>query len=938
MSASIPGPLVNANLPALAHHRYALRGLREGFLYVQYEKHPRDPELIWHIYQITDEGRVSIINHEAMVADKEGKTREPEGTLVEEPVPTPCSRAIYIENPLLQQKVWLAFSDTLWSRETLARMESNGEDRDKRMHCFEPKQWIIDKAYDGAVAATSKNISKVIEYSKRSHYANLIGEYTGDISQPDGSFNDAHLAQCTTINQLDLDTGVFALLEQGVRGAALHQYGKSKAMEEALQKIPNANTIPPVMIALDDSAGIAYELNGFCAEPAGYLEQYQQERELQLHALRCITGAQDMMKKHAVRKLHIKGMGHQMTQEAFDHIGGLENNPAYHNAEVIPFTDEYGVEKLHVIEERYLTSWKHRHSSSQFHAWDDYKDDVNESGMNTFAAHYDRIKYETERLMNERTEDLVTWLKATPFVDSLVEYDKTNLNDGNNCVDTIGCAINGMTASVSGQALIDEWVSSLQVTDENLLWRAIGINHEETLAEVQTLLDKMAQHTGAQTVAAALFIVTQLENSLDNVAKASIKSMQLFALAQKSQARSNQRGGIEKLFTTVNQRLIKPFIAPGTDLATGLVMQATLMARSGIRWWGLKKHINDGLTANKAAYQQEKADIRAKFDNNDWKAYQKNSTIDRKKDKFNELDKLLKELDFDNSPATVREKNTLYNTWLSRLNTDRDELKQRHKTLLGDLDSRGKINDMAFVRFNTLVSILQGVAIWGLLNDLENEHDSERKKQLQLSLMLMGFSAAATLTDTVGIVGDMYKAPGSKALFSTGVKVLGAKLSVAAGVMATVMDFNQANKYLDRGEATLGYLYRVKGFLNAGSTFAGMATLLGIANPLLQKSGSALLRTVGKNAATFIAKRAFLIGCLWLGLAIVAAEITIAVLKENELEDWLERSAFGPVHKRTQHTNRSGIKKGDPIYPRYQTVQEQQHAFEQAILTVLSKV
>ena len=936
LTASIPSPLVNSKLPELTHQHYALRSLRAGFLYVQYELHPRDEALKWHIYQIDEDSQVSIINHAAIVEDKDGLTKKPRGTLVQEPVPTPCAQAVYIEKPMLQKRVWLAFSDTLWSQETLDRMVSNGEDRDTRMQCFEPKLWVICQSYTGAVAATSDQISKVIEYSKRSQYTSLIGEHTGDISQVDGSYSLEYLSQCTSIDKVDLDSGVYELLTSGIRGAQLHQYGKSKAMEESLSKVPNAKHVPPVMIALDDNAGIAYELNGFCSEPVGYLEQYQKERELQLHAKNCIDGAKDMMRDHALRKLHIKGMGHQMTRETFDYVGGIDENLSYKNAEVIPYIDEDGVEKLHIIEERFLTSWKNRHAESELHAWSDYEDEIDKGGLNTFSQHYDDLLNQTQILINERTDDLVTWLTAKPFIDSLVEFDKTNLSDGNNCVDVIGCAMNGISASPAGQALIDKWVASGSVDDENLIWRAVGLNYQETMDNLQTALDKANANHSAYNTETALNIVTELENALDNIAKVSIKSMQLYHQAQRSQSLNTQRGGIEKLFTTLNQRLIKPFVAPGADAVSGLVMEATLMARSGIRWAGLKGHIKAGVEANKAAFQKEMADINAKFNDDAWKQNQKSKHIDAKKARFNELDDLLKQLDVESSDTTQRIKQTLRNTWLRELGADNAALRKQHTKLLRDVDIKGKVNDMAFVRFNALLLIFQGVAINNLWEAAEKEQDPEKAKQLRLSLAIIGMSTAATFLDTVGTLGSMYKAPGSKALFSTGIKVAGTKLIVAAGALATVVDLINADKSFVQGENALGSLYLIKAALNFGSTFTGMATLVGLANPFLQASSNKALRSVGTQAAKMLAKRTFLVACFWLGLAILAVEVLIVVLQDDELEDWLERSAFGPVSHGTGGRNPS--KRGRPLYPRFKTVEEQQQAFEKAMSAVLNKV
>jgi hypothetical protein len=55
--------------------------------------------------------------------------------------------------------------------------------------------------------------------------------------------------------------------------------------------------------------------------------------------------------------------------------------------------------------------------------------------------------------------------------------------------------MHGMNSSIKGLAKIDVWVKEMKATETNLLWRAIALNQEEGIREVNEAMAMAATTT-----------------------------------------------------------------------------------------------------------------------------------------------------------------------------------------------------------------------------------------------------------------------------------------------------------------------------------------------------------------------------------------------------------------------------------------------------------
>jgi hypothetical protein len=120
----------------LEHYKYALRTLRQGFLYLYYEKHSRGSHIKWEIFAVSRAGTLwKQTSKHALTSISEDPTCSRTGHNI------PAS-FITIENPEHCGPVWMAFSEHAWDREIFTRFENDLPLRDRRMQTFHPRKWI----------------------------------------------------------------------------------------------------------------------------------------------------------------------------------------------------------------------------------------------------------------------------------------------------------------------------------------------------------------------------------------------------------------------------------------------------------------------------------------------------------------------------------------------------------------------------------------------------------------------------------------------------------------------------------------------------------------------------------------------------------------------------------------------------------------------------
>lgn len=288
-----------ANLPSVTTiplsegYQYHVRSLREGYLYVYLPAEKGNDK--WQIYSIDDQGR--LLKQYSNNTIKSSTDTQDTGAyncpnLTQN---NPHYSFITIPNPKYQQKIYITYSEFMWSDETLEKHEKEPA---KRMQLVEPEKWKAAQSHsESAIVATQKNIQHILDYDPEfnknllpydeQHLVKLgaltldkvnedktsVGSIYHDILSYDKNGKKNNSEQ--TGKAYGYDEKVFN------KNTTCHpwnkQSGKAEFLARSMEKYSEGYS--PILIAIDDSLGIAQELNGYYNEIFGKNEQYRQERE-----------------------------------------------------------------------------------------------------------------------------------------------------------------------------------------------------------------------------------------------------------------------------------------------------------------------------------------------------------------------------------------------------------------------------------------------------------------------------------------------------------------------------------------------------------------------------------------------------------------------------------------------------------------------------------
>ncbi len=193
-------------------------------------------------------------------------------------------------------------------------------------------------------------------------------------------------------------------------------------------------------------------------------------------------------------------------------------------------------------------------------------------------------KYETfldaaDKLIDARTVELIKWLDASLFIDTLEDYHDQNVGDGIAFEDAVGDAIFGIASSKSGAQLIEKWVVEAKASIKtNLVWRAIALNQKEGVAEVDAALSHAVGGIGPLTVDTWANIGGSVKwNKIADLYK---KALSLSNANVKAGVNPVNTRGLDKVLLTVGDFFLKPF-ARVVDTVGEKVVQTLLLIRAG---------------------------------------------------------------------------------------------------------------------------------------------------------------------------------------------------------------------------------------------------------------------------------------------------------------------------------------------------------------------
>jgi len=290
LPAGMTGPGV-LDVP-LATHRYSLRTLREGWVYVFYEQGARGKHY-WEAYKVTEDG---LLWKQSLPLPPEPKT---DIACAAHSVAVPMALLV-IQRPEKATKVYVAFSEHAWVDDTFKQYASNAKIRTERMQMIKPSAWITsgngsfggNKGEHGhAVEATTAGIETVVEYHPGVDPKKLAPGKPNITVDADGVPTDTTVwAQESTRYPLHMrQTSTVSVSAETLK------------LMEHIGHRPSGKPYTPMLLGLWDGIGITHELNGFSNDPAGVLMQYTSSQDMRMDAVQLIGASEAAVRSGAAQ-------------------------------------------------------------------------------------------------------------------------------------------------------------------------------------------------------------------------------------------------------------------------------------------------------------------------------------------------------------------------------------------------------------------------------------------------------------------------------------------------------------------------------------------------------------------------------------------------------------------------------------------------------------
>lgn len=858
VDAALPDPLGNKVTDVkLKHHKYALRTLRQGFVYLFYEKHARGSQIKWEVYSVSEAG---TLWKQYFTGGLKPVTVEPVCSRNGHNIP---ASIISIEKPEKCGKVWLAFSDHAWSKETFTLFSSDEKLRDRRMQTFLPSVWIKAGGYRHGLPASKENIEKVIEYKENFNSTSLTGLPLGEISTVEGIYNAARLKMESTCHALHLRKG-----ESEKLAGLMQMVGEAK----------NAKANAPVIIALWDAFGITHELNGFRNEPAGWIKKYSEERELELTALQGIEGIRKTLENAAVANEEqcqedTRNNAPQIssTQGRRDRAATLAEPQRSRETEICDLLDQWAREQVPLTmgfsarlndansypePARSIKVAKVKADADSFIArrkenapamvakakelsWSKYEERLEPGAYQEFRKKYDGLLDEAKNMIDDRTHDLIMWLESRALINYLSEFNEESIGDGIVFEDKIGSAINGMNSSVQGQEKITEWVKEMKAHETNLLWRALSLNQKELAEQFNTALTEAGTSFSEVGRASMDFLAAHVRKACDIYKKVNTMQNTLLKAADAAEGiKVIKVVELDRLFMTVGDLLFRPFMKRGADSTAEYAVRGLMMARAGVE----PDRIISAIEIQAKQEGLARADIVRRLSTA--KSFI-GSGNDLKSEKYAALEKKWMEVKGDATKGPTALKENRLSLLVATL-----EIINLVKIAWEFKDDKKTLGELCAAICSTTAAILD-----------------------------IGANAAKHLVGDKVSVTFQY------------LKVYGGVLSAAAGYYSAAKEAETGRKYLDKENYHLAALYFSKSVVQFIAATLGLLSSLSYAAPLLKASNQKIMQWTGSRLLYYrLFSMTWAVRLNMVGLAIT---LIIWIVVPDALKEWCEKCPFG---------------------------------------------
>ncbi|CUI96653.1 hypothetical protein O9570_23630 [Achromobacter xylosoxidans] len=886
--------VVDVKLDA-ARYKYAVRTLRHGFLYLFYEKGAQGANY-WEVYSVTADGMLWRCD------DTDSARLEPSMKCANQGHNPLRMHYIVIEKPEQCGKVWLAYSEHKWSRQTLARY-ANAEHRPSRMQAIEPAVWAqghCEAKNHQSILAVESNFKRILEYGDH-QFSTLTGEppalpYAGfdrvrSLSQINGSYDEA-----TLVEQFTKTPWYPRNRPVGDRRDLVLQ----QLLAQMLDKCGDPSmgvSYWPMALALWDAIGITDELNGYCNDALGKIALYGDERALQVTAASNIAGAKAALENKADEAATRTAEAVQMGQRGgYRHYEVMRRNQVLNDN--VPSTE--GKQALAALEndhsnrvisdaeyrsrrgallDKYVPAARRAQAEHDFNAfdaevaqadqtrtqnlenyrkdrvkqaWERYNDNVDWDKLKLFKKNYDSFQEAATALANLRTGELIKWLECDLLFDTFEDYSEEVEDDGHEFIEVVGDLTEGISGSQTGRAYLKMLVETRRDAGnrKSLFWRAIAANQKELKPAVSNAVEEAVKSKDTP-LPTGMAVIERVLSNLKTFSGYYKRAVSLVGETKVEKLgplpRAMKNAGIDKLMMTAGDTVFR-WLGMNRlgDFVGEKIIQNIFLMSTGIS------------DADALALVREQA----------------------------RLDGVARDVA------------------LRRLRTARTFLEANeaianepsHKVLR---DMWGKMrpatgrNGATTMRITVVVGLIE---IWNF-RKLISATDKTTKTYAQL--VASGATLSAAVID-IAVVP--YQLAGKKAFGFQKWKLMGGALGSIASFIGASLDLSEAADRREKKQYALVALLFVKAGLGFVATGAAVISAIATSAPLLKIVGRRLgLRVMvvavdGIASRVAIASVARVLGLLvgWeIAVVLIAVQLLVWYFTPDALEEWCETSAFG---------------------------------------------
>lgn len=589
------------SFPQVAGYHYALRALRQGFVYVFYEISQQ-----WDTWAVCEDG--SLWKQRSPAYAKAKKTSD---------CTAPQHSATNMEMLILREDAlrgdcWLAFSPSKWSVVTVERYTRQAELREKRMQCLAYWQWSEPENAEGVAAASPGSLENILDYAPmRPSHASFQLPYNPAIPRisqtepaaPWYSFEKGAVKPLGTLYPWSTQRAGCArrtLQALQTRGQGVNRYGKP---------------ITPLVMAIHDPIGIAHELTGFGDDITMLHKNFREELSIEFMTEQALNAAKNQIKLLRNTKAFRK------TEDRLEFNQDAMNKHARYGYGLSKKDRELWREREHLRE--FLNSEK-----EVAYDWEKYAGKLNQQKLQAFhdcnQAFNELLAQELEALAILR----VKWLQEPLFIIYAQDFYSSFVEDNLNYREAVDYGFASLNLTPTGTAFLDMLIDQYSTHDEgNLVWRSLMLNNPEIMEETRPFLQGMAQHKDNHNKADENIYQVLMTKLGSKFAKAYVKANDILDKNPQSTASWARRMlAADRRMTTLGDRFFNyTRLGKSLDTANELLSKGLFTVAAGISTVG--KEVERGvvqLVSADAARQEILKSLKAKATDTEGKSLRNN--------------------------------------------------------------------------------------------------------------------------------------------------------------------------------------------------------------------------------------------------------------------------------------------------------------------------